>query len=74
MAAKILALGPYKVSHHAADPVVDRMNVFDVAPSSVRSVPAVVRAAQADARVSKVIAPPADPGLHLEIPQPSSEA
>ena len=33
MEAKIIALGPTKVSHHAADPNI--LCVFDVAPSSI---------------------------------------
>ena len=35
MEAKIIALGPEKVSHHAAD--LTKLNVFDVAPSSIPS-------------------------------------
>lgn len=68
MTAKIIELGPMSVSHHAADPKV--LNVFDVAPSSVADVNAFVKAAMADKRVSKFLKPPADPGLHFEIPQP----
>jgi hypothetical protein len=68
MTAKIIALGPTNVSHHAADPKI--LNVFDVAPSSVANVDAFQTAAKSDARVSKFLTPPNDPGLHLEIPQP----
>lgn len=67
MTAKILELGPEKVSHHAADPKV--LNVFDVAPSSVADVAAFQNAAKSDKRVSKFLTPPNDPGLHFEIPQ-----
>jgi hypothetical protein len=70
MTAKINELGPMNVSHHAADPKL--LNVFDVAPSSVANVDAFQKAAKADARVSKFLTPPNDPGLHFEIPQPQA--
>ncbi len=70
MEAKIIALGPTKVSHHAADPNV--LCVFDVAPSSIANKPAFERAVRADKRVKKFITPPLDPGYHLEIPQPGA--
>ncbi|HEV7427957.1 MAG TPA: hypothetical protein VGQ46_16495 [Thermoanaerobaculia bacterium] len=72
MTAKINELGPMTVSHHAADPKV--LNVFDVAPSSVADVAAFQTAAKNDARVSKFLTPPNDPGLHFEIPQPQDVA
>lgn len=68
MEAKINAIGPTKVSHHAADPNV--LCVFDVAPSSIAKKVAFEKAVKADKRVSKFITPPLDPGYHLEIPQP----
>jgi hypothetical protein len=68
MEAKIIAIGPTKVSHHAADPNV--LCVFDVAPSSVQKKAAFEKAVRADKRVKKFITPPLDPGYHLEIPQP----
>lgn len=71
MTQKIVALGPYNVSHHAADPVLDGINVFDVAPDSLRDHKTFTAAAAADRRVKKVIAPPTDPAVHLEISQPS---
>lgn len=70
MEAKILALGPTKISHHAADPGV--LCVFDVAPSSVANKAAFEKAVRADKRVSKFLTPPLDPGYHLEIPQPKN--
>ena len=70
MEAKIIEIGPTKVSHHAADPNV--LCVFDVAPSSIAKKAAFEKAVKADKRVSKFITPPLDPGYHLEIPQPSS--
>ncbi len=68
MEAKIIELGPTSVSHHAADPKI--LNVFDVAPSSIADKTAFELAVRADRRVSKFLLPPADPGYHLEIPQP----
>ena len=70
MEAKIIALGPTKVSHHAADPNV--LCVFDVAPSSVAKKAAFEKAVRADKRVQKFLLPPLDPGYHLEIPQPQN--
>ena len=68
MEAKIIAIGPTKVSHHASDPNV--LCVFDVAPSSIDKKAAFEKAVRADKRVSKFFTPPLDPGYHLEIPQP----
>jgi hypothetical protein len=70
MEAKIIALGPTKVSHHAADPNI--LCVFDVAPSSVAKKAAFEKAVRADKRVQKFLMPPLDPGYHLEIPQPQN--
>lgn len=70
MEAKIIELGPTKVSHHAADPNV--LCVFDVAPSSIAKKAAFEKAVKADKRVKKFITPPLDPGYHLEIPQPGN--
>lgn len=69
MEAKIIAIGPTKVSHHAADPNV--LCVFDIAPSSIAKKAAFEKAVKADKRVKKFIIPPLDPGYHLEIPQPA---
>ena len=68
MEAKIIAIGPTKVSHHASDPNI--LCVFDVAPSSVAKKAAFEKAVKADKRVKTFITPPLDPGYHLEIPQP----
>ena len=70
MEAKIIAIGPTKVSHHAADPNV--LCVFDVAPSSITKKAEFEKAVRADKRVSKFLTPPLDPGYHLEIPQPKN--
>jgi hypothetical protein len=68
MEARIIAIGPTKVSHHASDPNI--LCVFDVAPSSVAKKAAFEKAVKADKRVKTFITPPLDPGYHLEIPQP----
>jgi hypothetical protein len=68
MEAKIIAIGPTKVSHHAADP--NLLCVFDVAPSSIAKKSEFEKAVRADKRVSKFLVPPLDPAYHLEIPQP----
>lgn len=72
MEAKIVALGPSNVSHHAADPKV--LNVFDVAPNSIPSGKkgAFEAAIKANKSIAKFIFPPADPGYHFEIKQPQS--
>jgi hypothetical protein len=69
MVARILEIGPEKVSRHAADPNV--LNVFDISPASVAHQAAFVEAARNDQRVAKVLTPAEnDPAFHLEIPQP----
>lgn len=68
MADTIRTIGPEKVSRHAGDPRV--LCVFDVAPSSVADRAAFEREVKAEPRVAKFLVPPADPGYHLEIPQP----
>jgi hypothetical protein len=74
MEAKIRALGPSTVSRHCADP--SRLNVIDIAPSSVSDRPGfgrAVRAALARGAVSKFITPGNnDPAYHVEIPQPAA--
>lgn len=74
MEAKIRAIGPDKVSHHCADPA--RLNVVDVAPSSVakpKAFESAVRAAITRGKVSKFLTPGNnDPAFHIEIPQPAS--
>jgi hypothetical protein len=69
MEAKIIAIGPTKVSHHASDPNI--LCVFDVAPSSIPKKAEFEKAVRADKRVKKFILPPLDPAYHLEIPQPT---
>jgi hypothetical protein len=70
MEAKIIEIGPSKVSHHSADPKI--LNVFDVAPSSIPAAKkkAWEAAIKANKDIAKFIFPPADPGYHFEIKQP----
>ncbi|MCA1619982.1 MAG: hypothetical protein LC795_11840 [Acidobacteria bacterium] len=70
MEAKIIAIGPTRISHHAADPNI--LCVFDVAPSSIAKKAAFEKAVRADKRVKKFLLPPVDPAYHLEIPQPTA--
>jgi hypothetical protein len=68
METRIKELGPTSVSRHASDPKT--LNVFDLAPSSIKDKVAFEHAVKADKRVSYFLVPPTDPGYHLEIPQP----
>jgi hypothetical protein len=74
MEAKIIAIGPEKVSHHCADPA--KLNVVDISPSSVSKPQAfqtAVNAAMTQGKVSKFLTPGNnDPAFHIEIPQPTS--
>jgi hypothetical protein len=72
MKAKVLELGPTKVSNHAVD--VSKMNVFDVAPSSIpkSKKKAWEKAIKSNSKVKRFIFPPTDPGYHFEIEQPAS--
>ena len=69
MLAKILSIGPDKVSKH----ISDTHYTFDVAPSSIPPAKhaAFVAAIKAHRAVSKVIPPPIDPAFHIEIPKTS---
>lgn len=67
MQAKIVELGPSKVSKHCSD----THYVFDVAPSSIKDHGKFVAAAEAHQAVSKLLKPPTDPAFHLEIPKTS---
>ncbi len=72
MEAKIRAVGPDKVSRHCADPA--KLNVVDVAPSSIahpQAFQSAVNAAIQQGKVSKFLTPANnDPAFHIEIPQP----
>lgn len=69
MKAKIVALGPDKVSRHCADS--SSLNVIDIAPSSI----AAARkkdwedAIKGESDISQYFMPPSDPAYHVEIPQ-----
>jgi hypothetical protein len=67
MEAKIISIGPAKVSRHCADP--KKLVVVDIAPSSISSKSLFERTVRADKRVKKFLLPPLDPAYHLEIPQ-----
>lgn len=72
MEAKIIAVGPGKVSHHCADPA--KLNVIDIAPSSIANKKAfekAVNSAVSKKKISKFLSPSnGDPAYHIEIPQP----
>lgn len=70
MKAKIDAIGPGKVSRHAAD--INVLNVVDIAPSSITTDKRLKfeKAVKAENRISRYFTPPKDPAYHLEIPQP----
>jgi hypothetical protein len=71
MEREIREIGPTSVSRHACDPNV--LNVFDVAPSSIKNHRAFEIAVKGEKRVKTFLVPPVDPGYHLEIPQPKQQ-
>lgn len=72
MAKRIAEVGPANVSRHCADP--NLVNVLDVAPSSLQDGwEKLADVARRDSRVGKVLCPPNDPAVHLEIPQGRSK-
>jgi hypothetical protein len=74
MEAKIREVGPERVSHHCADPA--KLNVVDIAPSSVANGAGFAHAVQsavATGKVSRFLTPGNnDPAFHIEIPQPTT--
>jgi len=75
MQAKIEEIGPYRVSHHAADPKADGRCVFDLDPDSIPEEKRhlFLNAARSDGRVLNLLTPwsePQDPGVHFEISEP----
>ena len=72
MRAKIVALGPSRVSRHCGDP--KKLNVIDVAPSSIADKPSfedAIEAAKSNGKIRQYFMPrDGDPAYHLEIPQP----
>jgi hypothetical protein len=81
MAAKIRELGPYHVSHHClSDEDLERLNVLDISPVQLAHPQAFVAECRKEAPpaktgglLSKLLEPPHDPGIHLEIPQPAPD-
>ncbi|MDO8989115.1 MAG: hypothetical protein Q7U91_05730 [Sideroxyarcus sp.] len=69
MKTKIDEIGVEKLSKHGGDQ--SKINVFDVAPSSVEANKKAefIKQVDADSRVSIFLKPPKDPGYHLAIPQ-----
>jgi hypothetical protein len=67
MEAKIIAIGPGKISKHTADPNV--LNVVDISAGSISNPKAFINAVNNSNDVSKFLQPPTDPAYHLEIPQ-----
>jgi hypothetical protein len=71
MRQEIERQGPGNVSRHSGDPAV--RNVVDIDPRSLGGrVEDFIDAAKSDSRVDgrRILRPPKDPGIHLEIPQP----
>jgi hypothetical protein len=76
MTNMILARGPGNVSRHCADP--SRLNVIDIAPSSIANASkfvAALKKAEQSALVSRFFSPEnGDPAFHIEIPQPPTQS
>ena len=72
MTAKVKEVGPSKVSLHCADP--SKLNVIDIAPSSVDDPGAflsAIKAAKDQGAISRFFSPGShDPAFHIEVPQP----
>lgn len=67
MTKKIKELGPSTVSKHCANP--SKINVIDIAPSSISNKAAFLKEAKKDPRISKILDPSdGDPTYHIEIP------
>lgn len=66
----IRQVGPGNVSKHAED--INILNTIDVAPSSLSDQDSFVGSLRNDKKnVRKVVTPPDDPGVHIEIKQPN---
>jgi hypothetical protein len=66
MEAKIIEIGPDKVSRHCAD--WKKLVVVDIAPSSIGNKALFEKSVISERGVSKFLLPPLDPAYHLEIP------
>ncbi len=79
MAVKIRAIGPYLVSHHCLDEAAQqKLNVLDVGPAQLAHRDAFIDACRREAPplasnglLARLLEPPHDPGIHLEIRQPA---
>ena len=67
MIDKIYEIGPSKISSHMKD--FNKINVFDIAPSSVKKRPSFEFAVESESRVNKFLKPPRDRSYHLEVNQ-----
>jgi len=65
--AKIDELVPCIYSHHCCDPT--KLQVIDIAPSSIKDHAKFVKEVGKETRVSKFFQPPNDPAYHLEMPE-----
>ena len=71
MLQEVYRQGPSRVSKHCAD--YKKLNVIDIAPSSVSKKAAFHRALLNNRKISRVLDPwtvTKDPVFHIEIPQP----
>ncbi len=67
----IRQVGPGNVSKHAEDPNV--LNTIDVAPSSLSDQGTFANTLRKNKDVRKVVTPPDDPGVHVEVKQPGQK-
>ena len=70
MEAKIIEVGPGKVSKHCSDFSV--LQVVDVSYSAIANKKLFHRALASDGRISRLLDPftkPKDPAFHIEVPQ-----
>ncbi len=67
MTKKIEQVGPGKVSKHSSNPLI--YNVLDISPGSLQHLNEFINSLKSDLRIKKIITPPKDPAIHIEIPQ-----
>lgn len=66
MEDEIVKQGPERVSNHCRGPE-STVWVIDIAPSSLKNPNGFIEEAEKHSRITKVLKPPKDPALHLEI-------
>lgn len=66
MEEEINLVGPSNVSKHCAGPD-SPVWVIDIAPSSISNLTGFIKEAESHKRISKVLKPPVDPAVHLEV-------